>query len=181
MKDLIELVQAAQSGDETAILDIIDMFKPLIGKYTRMMNYDEDFKSEMVWKLISFVKNEFHIDKLKENNNYVILRYIQVTLYNHYILLSKEKQYHNKYEMNYEYDILVDLSDNNQSLQEGLQEGLLLETLKSILTDRELLYINMIIIQGFTAEEIARKFGITKQAVNQYKNRALKKLRSYFN
>lgn len=35
-----------------------------------------------------------------------------------------------------------------------------------------------IVLQGHTATEVSEKLGITKQAVNQCKNRALKKLRN---
>lgn len=52
MKSLLDLIRSAKCGDEIAMLEILDIFKPIIGKYTRMMNYDEDFKSEIVIKLI---------------------------------------------------------------------------------------------------------------------------------
>lgn len=38
--------------------------------------------------------------------------------------------------------------------------------------------VQLIVLQGHTATEVSEKLGITKQAVNQCKNRALKKLRN---
>ena len=50
------------------------------------------------------------------------------------------------------------------------------DLLKRVLTPREQLCVELIVIQGCSATEVAKCLGVTKQAVNQCKNRALKKL-----
>lgn len=53
------------------------------------------------------------------------------------------------------------------------------ETLISCHRHRDLWFcVQLIVLQGHTATEVSEKLGITKQAVNQCKNRALKKLRN---
>ena len=180
MKDFIGLIEQAQNNDNDAMLEIIEAFSPLIAKYSSYMNYDEDFKSEMQLKLIEFILNEFKTENLRDKNNYVIVKYIQTVLHNHYILLSKANRKHNDNEVSYEHDILVDLSDSNDSLQDNTKDLLLHETLKSVLTDREYLCVDLIILQGYTAESVSDKLGISKQAVNQCKKRALKKLKKIY-
>lgn len=180
MKSLLELIRSAKGGDENAILEILDMFKPLIGKYTHMMNYDEDFRSEIVIKLISFVKLDFEPDKLREVNDFVILKYIENVVYHEYIFLSKKNSRKTNTEMTYDPDTLVDLSDSNESLTDTLRDNLLLYDMERALTKREFLCVNLIVLQRYTAEQVAAKLGITKQAFNQCKNRAIKKLYSFF-
>jgi RNA polymerase sigma factor (sigma-70 family) len=49
--------------------------------------------------------------------------------------------------------------------------------LNKVMTKPEVTVIKMLYLQGFTVKEIASNLGITRQAVNQMKKRALKKLR----
>ena len=46
-----------------------------------------------------------------------------------------------------------------------------------VLSEKERICIEMIVLRGFTAQHVADKLGVTKQAVNQCKNRALAKLK----
>ena len=55
-----------------------------------------------------------------------------------------------------------------------------LSFIKKILTKQELTVIRMIYFTGYTVTEIANFYGTSRQAVNQMKNRALKKLRNNF-
>ena len=47
MENLRETVYDAQKGDKNVLLEVITFFDPLIKKYFKLMNYDEDFKSEL--------------------------------------------------------------------------------------------------------------------------------------
>lgn len=178
MKDFISLIKSAQADDENAMLEILGAFEPLIIKYSSYMNYNEDAHSELVLKLISFVKN-FDLDKLRNQNNYVIVDYIEKMIRNEYIAISK-KQYHIKlHEEHFEYEDFVNLAETNGSLQETLHDRLICDIMKSTLTKREFLCIDMIVLKGFTAEQVGKLLGITKQAANQCKKRALEKLKKY--
>lgn len=55
-----------------------------------------------------------------------------------------------------------------------------MDMLKSVLTEREFKYIKLIVLDGWTAEAVAKKFGTTKQAVNQCKKRGLEKLKKIY-
>ena len=178
MKDFISLIKSAQADDENAMLEILDAFEPLIMKYTSYMDYNEDVHSELVLKLIAFVKT-FDLDKLRNQNNYVIVDYIEKTIRNEYIALSKGQNRTESHETHFEYEDFVNLSETKGSLQESLHDGLVYNIMKSVLTEREFLCVDLIVIQGYTAEQVGALLEITKQAANQCKKRALNKLKKY--
>ena len=177
MKDFENLVRRAKAEDPGAMLELIDAFAPLIGKYTRMMNYDEDFRCDMILKLIVIVKREMDLDALRDTNNFTILKYIKTALYRHYITLSKRRNNIENHESACEYGVVVEMTDQADSYMEGFLDGLYLENVRDVLTAREYYCIESIIIKGYTANLVAQKLGVTKQAVNQCKNRALSKIR----
>ena len=179
MKDFISLIKSAQADNENAMLEIIDAFEPLIVKYTSYMGYNEDVHSELVLKLISFVKT-IDLDKLRCQNNYVIVDYIEKTIRNEYIALSKGQNRTKSHEVHFEYEDFVNISETKNSLQDSLHDELIYDIMKSVLTEREFLCVDLVVLQGYTAEQVGERLGITKQAVNQCKKRGLNKLKSLF-
>ena len=179
MKDFISLIKSAQADNENAMLEIIDAFEPLIVKYTSYMGYNEDVHSELVLKLISFVKT-IDLDKLRCQNNYVIVDYIEKTIRNEYIALSKGQNRTKSHEVHFEYEDFVNISETKDSLQDSLHDKLIYDIMKSVLTEREFLCVDLVVLQGYTAEQVGERLGITKQAVNQCKKRGLNKLKSLF-
>ena len=60
---------------------------------------------------------------------------------------------------------------------DSIDDRIVIDLMKSVLTEREFMYIKLIVIDGYTAEAISGQFGVSKQAVNQCKRRGLKKLK----
>lgn len=73
-----------------AMLEIVDMFQPVVRKYSRMMNHDEDIASELVLALIELVHN-IRLDKLDAPNDYVLISYIGRSLYHKYIYVFQKR------------------------------------------------------------------------------------------
>lgn len=175
--EILSLVEKSKNKSIDAMEALIVQFMPLINKYTRIMKYDEDFKSDMVLKFIELIQNDLPIESLKKSNDGAIVKYIATSMKNHYIHLSKKKT-----------DLLncECLTYDNEEIRPSITENeeansfILKAIIESALTTTEARYINMIFYQGYTSEEVASVFGISKQAVNQCKNRALKKLRRSF-
>lgn len=69
---------------------MVDMFQPVVRKYSRMMNHDEDIASELVLALIELVHN-IRLDKLDAPNDYVLISYIGRSLYHKYIYVSQKR------------------------------------------------------------------------------------------
>lgn len=57
MRNINEKIILAQNGNEKAMLEIIEVFSPIINKYTRLLKYDEDCRSELFLKLESVHTN----------------------------------------------------------------------------------------------------------------------------
>ena len=74
----------------------------------------------------------------------------------------------------------MNLTASNIMCHNDTYDALLIETLKQVLTEKEFSYVDQIVLKGYTAEQVADKLGISKQAVNQSKNRALNKLRKLY-
>lgn len=176
VKNLVEKIRLAQEGDESVMLELIGMWTPLINKFTRLLNYDEDCRSELILKLISLVKREINLDKINEVNDGAVIQYIRIAMTHFYIALSKAKAKVRDREISYD-EFFVDLLGKDFVESIDTTDNLLAALLRSVLTEREFLCVKLIVLNGWTAKAVSAKLGVSKQAVNQCKNRALKKLK----
>ena len=134
MKRLIDLIKLAKSGDEAAMIEILDRFDNLIRKYVRLLNYDEDCRSELVLKLIVLVKNEINIDKMRKDDDSAIVKYISYAIRNHYISISKAYCQIRDNETAYDQETFVDLLEDNLQYSEDYEHGMFMDMLRSILS-----------------------------------------------
>ena len=72
---------------------------------------------------------------------------------------------------------VIDLFDDKLSDNNEFDDILLQDAMMDVLSEKERICIEMIVLRGFTAQYVADMLGVTKQAVNQCKNRALAKLK----
>lgn len=84
------LIEDAQHSDQEATLKLVQIFLPCIKKYTRWMNYDEDFKSDMTLALIDLIQS-IKLEKLKNSSDQVLISYISKSLYHQYIFSPEIK------------------------------------------------------------------------------------------
>ena len=182
MNDLVKKILLAKNNDNDAMLDIICRFEPLIRKYARLLNYDNDnCHSDLIEKLITLVKVGLDTKNLRSDNDGAVVNYIHSALKNQYILLAKANQKIENNETVYDTETLEDkLERDTQCIYTDTEPEITLDICKNILTEREFIYIKLIVIDGYTAESVAKKSGVTKQAVNQCKRRGLMKLRKFF-
>ena len=181
MPDFEKLIRRAKENDENAMLEIIEMFKPLINKKFKESYYNEDVKSELTLKLIEIVKCKINLDKMREVNNNILIKYIAKSIHNHFIHISKKDRATKILESG-EYDEeMLDSFDLKKSLAEiGILDFITFEDLKSLLTKREFDCVYYNVFMGYTVEEISRCLHITRQACNQRKLRAFIKICRYY-
>jgi DNA-directed RNA polymerase specialized sigma subunit len=177
---IAEMIRSAKENDENAMLELVERFRPVINKYFKRSNYDEDVKSELELKLIEVVKIDINFDNLRDKNESALVNYIVSSLYHRYLAVSMNRAAKEKSELVYENDVLSSLPAPDNSFFETTEENILLETLQSILTEREYCCVYAIVFMGYAAEEVAKYLHITKQACNQCKLRAFEKLRKYY-
>ena len=176
MTELKNIIVAAQKLDQNAMYEIITRFSPTISKYAKKMRYDEDFRSDMILHLIETVYS-IDLAKFRIPNDYAIINYISNTLYHKYIWLSRKNVMivHNEYQ--FEDDAMEEWLIPDDSTTADINYFLLNSTMKRVLTDREYSCLKLTIVDGFPAAEVAKMLGISRQTVNENKNRGLKKLR----
>ena len=90
MENLRETVYDAQKGDKNALLEVITFFDPLIKKYFKLMNYDEDFKSELTIYLMELIRS-INLSDFRILNDFTLINYIRTSVYHEYIFYPKKE------------------------------------------------------------------------------------------
>lgn len=174
MDTLYAKIELAQNGNEPAMLELIQQFTPLLKKYAYLLQTEDAFEDLRV-DFIELIK-ELNLNSLRSHSDGVLVTYISNSIRSKYILHSKLKQMEKQtlYWADLEESIQRKFEPHN-SLFTSEEE--FVHTLpKDLLAENEYTILTMIYLYGYTAAEIARKNNITRQAVNQVKWRALKKL-----
>ena len=138
--------------------------------------YLEDMGQEIIFKMIKLVKEEIKLEKMKILNDYVLLSYVEKSIKNHYMFLSKAQKTTKIHEIFTE----TDVEGSEECQDDGHELFIIKELLKSILTEKEADAFYYTEILGYSSSDLAKELGITKQAFNQRKNKAIEKLRKYY-
>lgn len=171
---LYEKILKAQNGDIYAKMNLINAFMPVLTKYSSRL-HSEDAKQDFILFFIELIP-KIPDNILSENAEGKIVNYITNSLKNYYYYLVKRK-------IKEKNDVLFsELSEeqrytlNNKLSTNDNSELLIQDMLKSILNRNEYEVIYLYYFEQYTILEIARKKQISRQAVNQTRIRALKKL-----
>lgn len=167
---ILEKVVDYREGNNEALLDIIEIFNPLINKYSRLLD-GEDTKQDLAIHLIS-VLNKVKLHNKDLCKDKVMVAYIAKSIRNEYIRLSKKNR-----------KIILNESELNLDIEiayEGFEsEFEMLDTFK-VLTEKESYIMKLLYVYYLSVNEVADFMKISRQAVNQSKNRALKKLKDIY-
>lgn len=171
-----DLFVESQSGNSEALLTLIDKFKPLLKKYAYLLKY-EDAYNDLQADFIEIVQN-IQLDNLRNICEGALVSYINTSIHNRYIRRSvayKDKQkdiYFSELDEHelYFVELLQSKSDSYIHLE--------LSEMESVLTKAEYNTICMYYIFGYSVEKIALCNGVSRQAVNRQKLRALEKLKN---
>lgn len=168
---LFSLILMSKEGDRESVLKIIEKFNPIINKYTRILNYDEDCKEDLIVELIEII-NKIPTEKLKSDK--YIVSYISTSLRNKYIHISQKRNKISAKEVGeIEFNLIKDENFN-------IDDKLILNSMLELLTPMERKVIENKYVNGLRDVEIANLSHISRQAVNQSKKRALNKLKKKY-
>lgn len=179
MKELKEYVILAQNGDKLAMQDIIQRFEPLIMKYYRKKTYDDDVRSELTLFLIELVKI-MDLSKFKVLSDYSIINYVKIAMQHKYISLSKKQSEIRLYENQFDAEDIEEWIGVDENAQIIMEDMLMINIMKEKLSKREYSCVKLMVLDGLSSSEASKNLGITRQSVNEAKNRGLKKLRNVF-
>lgn len=173
---LAEKIAQAQAGNEQSMLEMIDRFKHLLGRYARLLRY-EDAQNEMTLEFILLMKR-IDTSIFKGKGDGAVVNYIVQAVKHIYIRLSKQYDILRTKEL-----LMDDLSDEQRYYLEGCMvspddELLDFMTLLSAaaLTSTERNVLIMEFYYGLSSADIAKGQAKSRQSVNQVKKKALKKL-----
>ena len=172
MGELNNLIEKAQKCDRDSLLELINRFDPLIKKYSYFLG-TEDSKQELTLEFIRVVKN-INLNNLKIKTDAALTSYIRKSIKNKYIQLSIAQNLKENKETVFEYEKVNNSYKSNDDLIA------IVNSLIDTLTDLEKEVIILRYYKEFSDIEISQFFHISRQAVNQNKNRALKKMRKEY-
>ncbi len=174
----IDIIVRSQGGDGDATLLLIEKFNSLLKKYAYKLSYDDAY-NDLLLNFIELLHN-MQIENIHNKSEGSVVAYICTSVHSSYVKrLIEVKRLRN-------FLLYSDLNDNELYYVESISatndvyQEYELSFIKNILTKQELTVISMIYFTGYTVTEIASFYGTSRQAANQMKNRALKKLRNAF-
>lgn len=167
---LITLIKKLRKHETAAFSQIFSEFEKLIGYYAFRLGGEDAFQELSVFLLELLYKINF--SPFEKDVDDSLKRYIAVCIRNKYIAYSKESRkdrntlsvfFYNCPQSEFEFM-------DNQALKEAI----------SLLSKRQRDIVIYKYIYDYSDVEISDFLGISRQAVNRLKNRAMEKLREYY-
>lgn len=154
-----------QNGNKRGIYDVLIIFDNILNKYSRSLNH-EDTKQDLSIFLIGLF---YKIPIYKFNDERQILSYISKSIKYEYIRLSKinSKKLSNEVYINEDIEMYYNFDSYDIEFLD----------LISILNESEKHILNLFFVENFSISEISKLMNVSRQAINQNKNRAIKKLK----
>lgn len=174
---VIELIQKLKArDDEEALIAIINKFQNLLKFYSRKLKY-EDAYEDLVLDLIKMVKG-LDRELLIHLTETQLLLYIKNTIKNSYIQRSKH------YFLQRSAVILeCEMSENDfEKIPDTNKCGIVSDFSESlsVLTKKERTTIVLHFLYGYSINDIALKYNVSRMTINRWKKSGLVKLKSYY-
>lgn len=171
---IIEQIKALP--DESSFLNILSEFDKLLKKYARLLSYDDAYEDLRLFfiELLFDLKNKPEILK----NDGIAVSYISTSIKNHYFYISKNQKHveSNFSDLSDEQMVFIDKSFS-YTTPDSISDYF---PISKKLTELEAYVITMFYTYEFPISTIAKYSGKSRQAVNQAKLRALKKIKESY-
>ncbi len=176
MDGLNQMVKKAQEGNKKSTIELIEKFSPLIRKYGRKLNYD-DAEADIIIFLIETIKKIPIFNNINLNKEECIVGYINTSIKNRYISLSKK--YISIVSQETKLDINIFLDYTLQDEQESIDNHIFITFLLDKLPHYQKQIIENIFIDNIPETDLSKRLHTSRQSVNRAKNRALSNLKKY--
>lgn len=173
-----DLIVQSQTGDSGATLTLINKFDPLLRKYAWKLCYDDAY-SDLLFDFLELL-HHIRLDRMRDPSEGFLVSYICTSIRNSYIKrLIALKRLRNFIPYSaFSGSELYDVEAASATVDPYF--NLEMTGIDQLLTESELSIVKMIYLLGYTVTETAGIYGISRQAVNQTKKRALQKLEKWF-
>lgn len=171
---IIDIVQECQRGNQEATLELIKKFEPALRKYARKIG-TEDAYYDLQLDLLETI-NTIKCNELKQRGDGALVNYIS-----HSIRHACGKRIREIIAQKTASDSIDETPDAAFYRNSAYHEPKFpcLDIPEDLLTSLEKKTLFLIHAMGYSAAEVARARGVTRQNVNQVKLRAEEKLRKY--
>lgn len=171
---IIDDIRNGQNGNQQAVMDLVNKFSPALKKYARKLE-TEDAYFDLQAEFLDLILH-LNCDKMRETGDGAMVQYLSQSIYHAYIKLLRQL-IDNKMPC-ISTDNLTDgiLYQNHYVV--GLKE-FSLDIPSTLLSELEADAFFQICIAGYSAAELARSKGVSRQSVNQAKQKAILKLKRY--
>lgn len=177
--ELLNLIQLSKDGDDSAILQLVEKFNPLLKKYAFKLSYEDAYNDLLLDFLI--LLNGINIQNIQQKNEAGIVSYICTCVRNSYIkkIQSLQQQKH-----------IISFSafgESSEYILDSVSYGEIphakieFSLMKEVLTEQEWNIIIALFDFGYTPTELAQRIGISRKTLYKRRNNALKKLRHFLN
>lgn len=169
---IAELIEALP--DDRAYLELLNRYDAILRKYARILNYEDAYEDLRVF-FLTLVYTMRENPVLRKGDG-VIVNYIVSSIKHQYVALSRSKCCRRD-------TLFSELTDeqrywieNHHTEPDYCDISELFPIIKK-LSEREIEVIKEIYVTGYSTQELANRYRISRQAVNQLKQRALKRIR----
>jgi len=171
---IIDDIRNGQKGNQQAVLDLVSKFSPAIKKYARKLETEDAYYDLQV----EFLNLILHLncDKLREMGDGAMVQYLSKSIYHAYIKLLRQL-IDNKMPSISTDDLTDSMLYQNYCITS--LKDFTLDIPPTLLSPLEADAFFQISIWGYSAADIARKKGVSRQSINQAKQRAILKLRHH--
>lgn len=160
--------------DEKAYLELLQKFEKVLKKYSRLLNYEDSFFDMQLFffELVMSMKQK----NISYTNDGAAVNYIITSIKHHYICLAKKLSFAREISFSDLSDGQLFLVEHAASSQNQFDLSDFLP-LSGKLTNHEKEIIHKLLVEGYSAEELSKMYCVSRQAINQTKLRAIKKIR----
>ena len=178
MENKIYLLIKQSRESNKSLLELLEMFEPLLKKYSFMLEY-EDAYHDLQLSLIEVIK-KLSVKNLAHTEDKYYLSYIKKSINSKYLKLSKKIQDIKNYTLKITDDTNVEEYIDAANPVIDNYTLLFFNDMKEILTENEYDIIKMFYYEKRPISEIAEIKQVSRQYINQCKLKALKKLKSNY-
>lgn len=175
---LCETIRLAQDRDDNAMLLLINRFDPLLRKHARHLK--GEYEEAYAGLVADFTESIYSLrmERMQKRGDGSFVNYFAAAIYHAY---ARRLRYQIK---QIPETVVSNLTEAEQAVfnlkatttDTYFQSDIL--GYVEILTDREIFILRQIYAEDISIAEIAAELGVSRQTVNQTKNRALHKLRT---
>lgn len=173
---LCDLVNSTKTN-RVKLYELLLIFDPLLIKYARLLDYTDSYNDlqEAFFRIVS------KMDTMNVKSDGAVVNYIRKAVYNQYISLSKSnRKYTQSIVLFGEPSEIYETGNAAVGEREDEYSFINKDFLNRCLTNLEYEIIDLHYYKEYSIAEIALAKNVSRQAINQTKKHALRKLRKAF-